>query len=61
MMAAKKKTRSIGKRISIADHGDATTIVIDTTITDTQRMSTRNLAWWMDRVGRLVDVWSGYI
>jgi hypothetical protein len=38
-MAAKKKTRSIGKRISIADHGDATTIVIDTTITDTQRMS----------------------
>ena len=35
----KKKTRSIGKRISITDHGDATTIVIASTITNTQRLS----------------------
>ena len=43
-MGANKKTRSIGKRISIADHGDATTIVIDTTISDSQRMS---LEMWL--------------
>ena len=39
MSANKKKIRSIGKRISIADHGDATTIVITSTITNAQRLS----------------------
>jgi len=39
MKYKKPKFKSIGKRISIADHGSATTIVIASTITNAQRLT----------------------
>jgi hypothetical protein len=39
MKSKKAKDRSIGKRIHIAEHGDMTTIIIESTITSAQRLS----------------------